>query len=71
MKMIIIWALVAHACNLSYSGGRDQEDHGLKPDQANNLQDPISKNPSQKRADEVAQGVDLEFKPQYHTHTKN
>jgi hypothetical protein len=20
------WALVAHACNLSYSGGRDQED---------------------------------------------
>jgi hypothetical protein len=25
------WALVAHACNPSYSGGRDQEDHGLKP----------------------------------------
>jgi hypothetical protein len=23
--------LVAHACNLSYSGGRDQEDHCLKP----------------------------------------
>jgi hypothetical protein len=25
------WVPVAHACNPSYSGGRDQEDHGLKP----------------------------------------
>jgi hypothetical protein len=25
------WALVAHACNPSYSGGRDQEDCDLKP----------------------------------------
>jgi hypothetical protein len=24
-------ALLAHACNPSYSGGRDQEDHGSKP----------------------------------------
>jgi hypothetical protein len=24
-------ALVAHACNPSYSGGRDQEEHSLKP----------------------------------------
>jgi hypothetical protein len=24
-------APVAHACNPSYSGGRDQEDQGLKP----------------------------------------
>jgi hypothetical protein len=24
------WALVAHICNPSYSGGRDQEDYGLK-----------------------------------------
>jgi hypothetical protein len=24
-------APVAHACNPSYSGGRDQEDHGSKP----------------------------------------
>jgi hypothetical protein len=23
--------LVAHTCNPSYSGGRDQEDHSLKP----------------------------------------
>jgi hypothetical protein len=22
---------LAHACNPSYSGGRDQKDHGLKP----------------------------------------
>jgi hypothetical protein len=28
------------------------------------------KNPSQKRADGVAKGVSLEFKPQYHTHKK-
>jgi hypothetical protein len=26
---------VAHACNLSYSGGRDQEDYGSKPAWAN------------------------------------
>jgi hypothetical protein len=26
---------VAQACNPSYSGDRDQEDHGLKPAQAN------------------------------------
>jgi hypothetical protein len=31
------WALVAHACNASYSRGRDQEDHGSKPAQANSL----------------------------------
>jgi hypothetical protein len=30
--------LVAHACNPSYSGGRDQEDCG-----SNRLQDPVSK----------------------------
>jgi hypothetical protein len=35
--------LVAHAYNPSYSGGRDQADHGLKPAQANSSQDPISK----------------------------
>jgi hypothetical protein len=35
--------LVAHACNPSYSGGRDQEDHGMKSDGANSLGDPILK----------------------------
>jgi hypothetical protein len=36
-------ALVAHAYDSSYSGGRNQEDHSLKPTQANSLQDPIEK----------------------------
>jgi hypothetical protein len=34
---------VAHTCNPSYSGGREQEDHGLKLVQANCLRDPILK----------------------------
>jgi hypothetical protein len=34
---------VAHAYNPSYSGGKDQEDHGSKPVWANSLRDPISK----------------------------
>jgi hypothetical protein len=29
------WAPVAHVCNPSYSGGRDQEDLGSKPVQGN------------------------------------
>jgi hypothetical protein len=37
------WVLVAHACNPSYSGGRDQEDHSSKSAQANSSQDPILK----------------------------
>jgi hypothetical protein len=41
-------APVAHAYNLSYSGGRDQEDHGLRPAQENSLRDPISKIPNTK-----------------------
>jgi hypothetical protein len=40
---------VAHAYNPSYSGGRDQEDHSLKPAQANSSQDPISKKPNTKK----------------------
>jgi hypothetical protein len=34
---------MAHACNPSYSGGRDQEDRGSKPAWENSLQDPILK----------------------------
>jgi hypothetical protein len=41
--------LVAHACNLNYSGGRDQEDRGLKSAQANSSQEPISKKPHYKK----------------------
>jgi hypothetical protein len=39
---------------VAHSGGRDQEDHDSKPAQANSSQDPISKNPSQKKAGGVA-----------------
>jgi hypothetical protein len=58
--------LVAHTHNPSYSGGRDQEAHGLKPAPANTLS---RKNPSQKRAGGLAQDVGPEFKPQYHPPT--
>jgi hypothetical protein len=34
-KPIGFWVSMAHACNPSYSGGRDQEDCGMKPTQAN------------------------------------
>jgi hypothetical protein len=43
------WPLVAHACNPSFSGGRDQKDHGSKPAWANSLQDPLLKNSSQQK----------------------
>jgi hypothetical protein len=61
------YMVVTHACNPSYSGSRDQEDHGSKPAQVNGSQDPILKNSSQKyRAGGVTQGVGPEFKTQYH-----
>jgi hypothetical protein len=37
------WAPVAHAYSPSYSGGRDQEDHRMKPVQANSSWDPFTK----------------------------
>jgi hypothetical protein len=43
------WTSVAHACNPSYSGGRDQEDLGLRPVQANSLRDPMLKNTQHKK----------------------
>jgi hypothetical protein len=39
---------VAHVCNPSYSGGRDQEDRGSKPVRANSSQVSISKYLTQK-----------------------
>jgi hypothetical protein len=36
------WVLVAHSCNPSYSGGRDQKDHSSKPTLAYSSRDPIS-----------------------------
>jgi hypothetical protein len=62
---------VAHTCNPSYSGGRDWEDHGAKPAQANSFQLPISKIPNTKRIGGVAQGESPEFKPQYHQKKPN
>jgi hypothetical protein len=56
---------VAHACNPSYSGGRNKENQGSKSAQANSSQDPISKMPITKRAGGIAQGEDPEFKTQY------
>jgi hypothetical protein len=46
LKMWTKPAQVAQTHNPSYSGGRDQEDHGSKPAWANSLQNPISKNPT-------------------------
>jgi hypothetical protein len=40
---------VAHSCNPSYSGGRDQEDLSSRPAWANCSQDPISKNTQPKK----------------------
>jgi hypothetical protein len=65
-KYKLHWMLVAHACNPSYLGDRDQEDHGLKPGLGKQFTRPfLEKNPSQKRDGGMAQGVGLEVKPQY------
>jgi hypothetical protein len=46
--LILGQALVAYAYNPSYSGGRDQEDHSLKPAQANSSR-PYLKKPLHKK----------------------
>jgi hypothetical protein len=56
---------MAHTCNPSYSGGRDQEDRSSKPTQASILQDPISKNPSENQGWWSGSGEGPEFKPQH------
>jgi hypothetical protein len=45
----IVMLLVTHACDPHLPGGRDQEDHGLKPAQANSSQDTISKKTHHKK----------------------
>jgi hypothetical protein len=55
---------VTHACNPTYSGGRDHEDHGSKPARTNSSWDVILKMLKTERASGVAQGVGPEFKPQ-------
>jgi hypothetical protein len=51
-------ASVAHTCNPSFLGDRDQEDHSSKPTWEKSLLDSISKIPSAKWTDEVAQVVE-------------
>jgi hypothetical protein len=60
---------VAHACNPSYWGGKDQEVRSLKPAWANSLWDPISKNPSQKGLMEWLKVLALSSNPRT-THTQ-
>jgi hypothetical protein len=48
--------LVAHTCNPSYLGSKDQEDHGSKLSWAHSSLDPVLKIPITKRAGRVAQG---------------
>jgi hypothetical protein len=60
------WVTVAHTCNPSSSGGREQEDRGSRPAQGNSSQDPISKKKKKKKSQKGrVQGVGPEFKPQY------
>jgi hypothetical protein len=59
------WAPVAPACNPSYSGDRDQEDHSLKPVRASKLKRPnLEKTLHKKNSGGVSQGVGPEFKSQ-------
>jgi hypothetical protein len=47
---------VAHSCNPSYSGSRDQEDHGSKPALGQIVQETLSlKYPTQNRAGKEVQ----------------
>jgi hypothetical protein len=57
---------VTLTCNPTHSGGRDKEDHSLKPAQANSSWDSISKKHITVRTGGVAQGIGPAFKPQYH-----
>jgi hypothetical protein len=63
--------LVAHTCNPSYSGGRDQEDPCSKPAQANSSLRPyLEKSFTKNRAGGMSQGEGPVFKPQYHRKKK-
>jgi hypothetical protein len=56
---------MAHSCNPSYLGGRDQEDRSSKPARANSSVRPcLEKNHHKTSAGGVAQGISSEFKPQ-------
>jgi hypothetical protein len=58
--------LVPYTYNPTYSGGRDQEDRGSNPAQANSSVRPYLKKTLQKKElVEWLKVVDPEFKPQY------
>jgi hypothetical protein len=58
---------VAHTCNPNYSGGRDQEDHDLKPALQIAPKTLSQKTGHQKkRTGRAAQGAGPKFKLQYH-----
>jgi hypothetical protein len=63
---------MAHACNPGYPEDRDQDDCVQSHPRQIVLQDPISKNllHTQKRVLK-GQGVDPDFKPQYHKTKEN
>jgi hypothetical protein len=48
--MDVLFRKAGNVCNPSYSGGRDQEDLGLKPAWANSSRDPILKKPITKKS---------------------
>jgi hypothetical protein len=60
---------VAHTCNTSYSGDRDQEDCCSKQVWEIVHENLSWKYPAQKRTGGEAQSVGPQFKPQHHTHT--
>jgi hypothetical protein len=53
---------MAHACNPSYSRGRDQEDCNLKPALGKFMRPNLENIHHKKRVGEVAQGEGPEFK---------
>jgi hypothetical protein len=66
-KAIYSWVLVAHTCNPSYSGGREQEDQGSKPAQANSSVRPYRETPFTKIGlVEWLKVKALSSSPQYH-----
>jgi hypothetical protein len=65
------WVLVAHTCNPSYSGGRDQEDRSLKPAPSKQLVTPyLDKTRHKKGLVEWLQGVGAQKKKKKKIHAR-
>jgi hypothetical protein len=60
------WASMVHIYNPSYTWDSDQEDHSSSQPSQIVCETLSRKNPSQKRAGGVTQGVGSEFKAQHH-----